>query len=47
MYATRSGSAASPATALHWRIDSTDSRQCAGVIDSAWSVKAKKSSDEQ
>ena len=45
--ATVSGFAASPATALHWRIESIVSRQCFGVMRTSWSLIDQKSSAEQ
>jgi hypothetical protein len=42
-----SGFFGSPATALHWRIDSFVSRHLRGVDASAWSLIDQKSSAEQ
>src|SRR5262245_26876996 len=42
-----SGFDGSPATALHWRIDSFVSFQCCGEIASAWSLMLQKSRPEQ
>ena len=42
-----SGFAGSPATSLHWRIESIVSRQWRGEIEKSWSLIDQKSSDEQ